>query len=55
MKTNLERNVEAFLKDEYKLKDIEIEIKVKEAFGTDGDLRRLRHDSTNEIDFDLID
>ena len=55
MKTNLARNIEAFLKDEYKLKDVKIEIKVKEATGTDGDLRRLRHDSSNEIDFDLID
>jgi hypothetical protein len=55
MKTNLTKNVEAFLKDEYALKDVKIEIKIKEATGSDTDLRRLRHDSTNKIDFDLID
>lgn len=51
----LEKQVKAFLKDEYNLTDVDISIKLKSATGIKGDIKRINHDATDEFDFDLLD
>lgn len=54
-KTYLEKSVESFVKDEYSLKGIDVSLNVKNAKGSERNLKRLEHDSTKEMDFDLSD
>ena len=51
--TNLKKNVEAFLKDEYQVSSVDFEIKINDAIGKDDNIRRLIHDSVFENDYDL--
>jgi len=53
--TYLVKSVKAFLKDEYGLDEVDVSVKVKQAHGTPDTIKRLEHDRTNELDFDLID
>jgi hypothetical protein len=50
--THLKRTIEAFIKDEYNLKDVNIEISVLNAAGHPENFDRLMHDATNESDYD---
>jgi hypothetical protein len=53
--THIEKAVKAFLKDEYNLTDVDISLKINSVTAKKNDVKRFEHDSTNDIDFDLID
>jgi hypothetical protein len=48
MDSYFKKLVEAFVKDEYKIEQVDLEIKIKNAIGDIENLERLMHEETHE-------
>jgi hypothetical protein len=54
-KSQIEKAVKAFLKDEYNLEDVDVDIKINTVSAKPQELKRIQHDIYNDFDFDLLD